>query len=547
MIALKRFSAQVSHVAARLRALYPQDALTLPAAVRAFLAEPVSIARAEKEIRQKLENRGPRFLEFARVHIFEQPASPYLKLLRIAGCEYADLEREVATRELEQVLARLARAGVYFTSEEYKGKKPVVRAGESFTVLPGDFRYSNIGAAFSTQSSGTTNRPVRSFRPLARYDKVITVGVFLSAHGLLSRSFALYDAILPATGGMNNLLVYAKLGIPTERWFARRVPSANLLSRWRGYVTTRLVARAARRCAAGFPLPEFIGANTERIVRWIEKKRAEGKSCCVTCAASNAARIARAAWDLGVSLEGTKFVVSAEPFTDAKREALARVGASATTRFASGFGISVGYGCADPLYADEVHVPQHSIALVPHPEALSNTDPPIRPLMVTTLERTSGNVLLNVQNGDYATFEERRCGCGLDLLGLRLHLHHIRSFEKLTSEGMNYFCGDLFDTLEKIFPAEFGGGPGDYQLVEEEDERGQTRLTLRVHPSVSNLDEDALMRRLKEEFAGGSWGNKFTTGVWQDAGAFRIKREAPHSSPRGKILPLHIVRSQSSL
>lgn len=530
---MKRFDGQIFRLGARLKALYPKETLTLPAAVRDFLAEPVTIARAEEEIKQRLETRARRFLEFARAHIFEQPASPYLRLLRFAGCAYADLEREVETHEVEQALRRLARAGVYFTSEEYKGKKPVVRGGESFTVSPGDFRYSDIGAAFSTQSSGTTNRPVRSFRPLARYDKVISVGVFLSAHGLLSHSFAMYDAILPATGAVNNLLVYAKLGILTERWFAREVPSSSFLSRWKGYVTTQLVARAAQRCPAGFPVPEFIGTNeTERIVRWIENKRAGGKYCCVTCAASNAARIARTAWDLGASLEGTKFVVSAEPFTDAKKEVLERVGAAATTRFASGFGISVGYGCANPLHGDEVHVPQHSIAVVAHPEALSNTDPPIYPLMVTTLERTSGNVLLNVQNGDYATFEERRCGCGLDRLGLGLHLHHIRSYEKLTSEGMNYFYGDLFDTLEKILPAEFGGGPGDYQLHEEEDERGQTRLTLRVHPDVANLDEGVLLRRLQEELAKGSWGHELQAKIWREAGTFRIKREVPYSSPR---------------
>lgn len=52
----------------------------------------------------------------------------------------------------------------------------------------------------------------------------------------------------------------------------------------------------------------------------------------------------------------------------------------------------------------------------------------------------------------------------------------------MTGEGMNYSAGCLFDLLETQIPSEFRGGPGDYQLVEEEDERGQTRLTLLVHP-----------------------------------------------------------------
>ena len=104
---------------------------------------------------------------------------------------------------------------------------------------------------------------------------------------------------------------------------------------------------------------------------------------------------------------------------------------------------------------------------------------------------------------------------------------------------MNYFYGDLFPFLEEAIPSEFGGGPGDYQLVEEEDVDGQTRLTLLVHPDVGSLDEEALLLRLREGLAEGSRGNRFMSLVWQDAGAFRIRREVPHASPRGKVLPLY--------
>jgi hypothetical protein len=54
---------------------------------------------------------------------------------------------------------------------------------------------------------------------------------------------------------------------------------------------------------------------------------------------------------------------------------------------------------------------------------------------------------------------------------------------------MNYFYGDLFEFIETTLPAEFGGDPGDYQLVEEEDCNAQTRLTLLVHPEVGQFDE----------------------------------------------------------
>jgi hypothetical protein len=373
------------------------------------------------------------------------------------------------------------------------------------------------------------------------------MGIFLSAHGLLSYSHALYDAVLPAGGGLTNLLIYAKLGIPTERWFARAVPVPGFV-KWYSQITTQMIVRAAKRCPAGFPTPEIIGANdTPRIVRWIEEKRRAGKFCCITCAASNGARVARAAWDLGVSLEGTKFIVSGEPFTKAKKEIIERTGARAASRFSSGLKINsgIGYGCANPLYDDEVHAHQHSIALVAHPQARFDGGAPIQPLMVTTLHESSGKFLLNVENGDYATLDRRDCGCALEKVGLTLHLHHIRSYEKFTSEGMNYFYGDLFELFEKVLPAEFGGGPGDYQLVEEEDGQGQTRLSLVVNPTVEDLDQDKLLARLRAALAQGSRGNRFMTELWEDAGTFRVVRKAPHASARGKILPLHISRGET--
>jgi hypothetical protein len=242
-----------------------------------------------------------------------------------------------------------------------------------------------------------------------------------------------------------------------------------------------------------------------------------------------------------MSLEGVTFRLGGEPFTESKRDALARVGAGAITDYAFEGGGSVGMGCADPAHLDDVHVQQESIAVVPRPHPLEN-EPSIHPLLCTTLDPDNPKIVFNVENGDYATFERRRCGCAFERVGLSLHLHHIRSYEKFTSEGMNYFYGDLYDLFERILPGEFGGAPGDYQLVEEEDESGQTRLTLRVHPGVPNLDEKRLLGRLYDELAAGARVKEFGAKVWQQAGTLRIRREIPHASARGKILPLHMAR-----
>jgi hypothetical protein len=234
------------------------------------------------------------------------------------------------------------------------------------------------------------------------------------------------------------------------------------------------------------------------------------------------------------------FLVGGEPLTTAKHERIAQVGAVATTNYAYGGGINLGFGCANPQHIDEIHVNQHLVALLPRPWPLAGQGPPIHPLLGTTLHPLAPRLLLNVENGDYVSFLRRDCGCGLEQLGLTLHLYRIRSFEKFASEGMNYFYVDLFDILEKTLPDEFGGGPGDYQLVEEEDEAGLTRLLLRVRPEVGQVDEARLLHRLQALLRNGSRDQQFMARLWQTTETLRIRREAPYASLRGKILPLHI-------
>jgi hypothetical protein len=176
---------------------------------------------------------------------------------------------------------------------------------------------------------------------------------------------------------------------------------------------------------------------------------------------------------------------------------------------------------------------------------LDNGSAPVHPLLCTTIHPSFPRLLLNVENGDYGSFVQRDCGCPLENVGLTLHLHHIRSYEKFTSEGMNYFYSGIYDLLEDALPSEFGGGLGDYQLVEEEDENAQTRLTLVVHPGVGELNEDKVLARLRSALQDGSRGNRFMARVWENAGTFRVKRQLPYTSPRGKVLPLHIPRAKT--
>jgi hypothetical protein len=357
--------------------------------------------------------------------------------------------------------------------------------------------------------------------------------VFFAANDLFRRVHAMYDAMLPASGGVNNLLIYGRMGVATERWFARVVPG--LQDRY-ALLTTRLIVCMGKLFAPGFPKPELTSLReVERIIHWIMERKRQGQSCCITAAASNAARIARMAIEMRLSLEGTKFICSGEPFTDAKREVIERSGASGTPRYAYGGSVNIGFGCGKPAYTDEIHVNQSMVALIAH-RRTDEHGVAVEPLLCTTLHPYSSRIYLNVESGDYASMHERQCGCALEKAGLSLRLRQIRSFEKFTSEGMNYNYIDLFELMENSFPKEFGGGPGDYQLVEEEDDKGQTHISIVVDPQVRDLNEDRLCLRLRKALGEKPWHSRF----WTEAGTIRVKREAPHASARGKILPLHI-------
>lgn len=234
-----------------------------------------------------------------------------------------------------------------------------MRGEQSFHIFPKDLENSASSPAFATESSGTSNRPLRSHLSLERLaDWTLTQCVFFAAHDLFSYSHAVYDAILPSGGGVRNALSNARLGIGTDRWFARKIPRDSTLASWYHYLVTYLIVVCGKIFGPGFPKPEFIDVEeVHRIVAWVQQQKGEGKNCCITTTASNAVRIARVAWDTGVSLERTKFVASGEPLTEAKRELIERAGASVIPNFGfEDLAVKVGYGCAKPLYTDDLHV-----------------------------------------------------------------------------------------------------------------------------------------------------------------------------------------------
>jgi hypothetical protein len=160
-------------------------------------------------------------------------------------------------------------------------------------------------------------------------------------------------------------------------------------------------------------------------------------------------------------------------------------------------------------------------------------------LLVTSLRETAPLVLLNAGLGDQAVVVERRCGCPLEHLGWTRHLHTIRSYEKLTAGGATFLDSDVARILEETLPRRFGGGPTDYQLVEEESDDGRPRLRLLVHPAVGALDDGAVVDAFVHAVGAESGSLRVMALQWRQGGLLRVERRPPQTTGSGKILHLH--------
>jgi hypothetical protein len=246
-------------------------------------------------------------------------------------------------------------------------------------------------------------------------------------------------------------------------------------------------------------------------------------------------RLGRGATEAGLELVGARFTVTGEPVTEARLAAIGRVGAEAVPDYGSAdSGGPLTYGCLAPEAPDEVHFFHDLHALIQ-----AEVPPfPARALLVSSLRPTAPFVLLNVSMGDSAVVTDRRCGCPLETLGWRTHLHTIRSYEKLTAGGMTFLDTDVIRVLEEVLPRRFGGGPTDYQLVEEETSQGQPRLRLLVSPSVGSLDPSAVSDAFLAAIGTGSGTARVMALQWRQGALLSVEQRSPLPAPSGKILHL---------
>jgi phenylacetate-coenzyme A ligase PaaK-like adenylate-forming protein len=161
-------------------------------------------------------------------------------------------------------------------------------------------------------------------------------------------------------------------------------------------------------------------------------------------------------------------------------------------------------------------------------------------LLISSLRDTTSLIFINVSMGDSAVISQRSCGCTVEQIGWTTHLHTIRSFEKLTAAGVTFLDVDVARVLDEVLPARFGGGPGDYQLVEREGRDGQPALQLMVHPRVGSFDERGVADEFLRAMGQGSGGERLAAELWRETGILSVRSEPPLRTSGGKVLHLHV-------
>jgi hypothetical protein len=503
----------------------------------AYLRRPITPDEAHATLRRRRERREHDFLALARRAIYGQAASPYRLLLREAGCEYGDLERLVGHDGLEPALHALYRSGVYLTVDEFKGRRPAVRGPSTIAVDPDLLRNPLAGGHVPGRSSGS-----RSAGTTVAFDldfiRTCAVNAFLGLEARGGAGWLKASWEVPGVGGTFRLLKLSSFGAPSARWFSHLDAEASARYRW----SARGMRLAGRLAGTRLPAPQHAPLDAPLVIaRWMAATLRSRKTPYLLTFASSAVRLAQAAWEAGIDLRGARLLLMGEPTTAARLEVIRRSGADALPRYGSIETGPVGYGCLAPVAPDDVHVFDDLHALIqPGPRAGLHGHPAAA-VLVSSLRLTVPFVLLNVSMGDQGTVERRSCGCPMETLGWTTHMRDIRSYEKLTSQGMTFLDTDVIRVLEEVLPRRFGGAPTHYQLVEEESTDGRAVLRLLVHPAVGPID----VATVAEAFLGaigGIGGERVMSQVWREAGLFSVERREPLPTSSGKILHLHVAR-----
>lgn len=516
-----------------------------PFELRRFLQHSLTLDEAKAVIRERMEHREENFLQIAERSIYGYPRSPYLPLLKIAGCELGDLRALVKQKGLEGALRELREAGVYFSFEEFKGRVPVVRGGQTFHVKPADFDNPHTHGVLAAESGGSTGQATRVAMNLDEIAARAAHGwLGATVHGSVGAPAVTWRGIIP-DNALNGILRRAYMRQPHTIWFSHM--GLRDSKHWIKYgLATYYVLLWMRLYGVRAPFPRYVTPDRAiEVARTIADLLKTHGQCRLTASASNGLRLALVAQEAGIRLDGLVINCGGEPLTAAKVRSIEKAGARCFANYALTEVGVLASGCARPVDHSDVHLYKDAFALITWPHRVEGFDFTVPSFNLTTLLATAPKLLLNLQMDDYGIVEERACGCEFEEYGYTTHIREIHSYRKLTGEGVTLVGGEMLQIIEEVLPARFGGTPLDYQLVEQEDEQGFTRLWLAVHPRLEIADEQEVIDVVMDALRRSSAMADSARGVWQRSGTLGIKRMEPVLTARGKLMPLHLEHAKA--
>ena len=520
--------------------------LNFAAEIRSFVRSPITLEDAKQTIIQQLENREANFLKILKSHVFEYPSSPYLPLFRAANLTHSDVEKMLGKNSLEDSLEILHDEGIYVTFEEIKGRTPLKRGNVELVLSPEDFDSPNLTPAMFGSSSGSTGNPTRTKMDLdfvAQHAKHLMLGYEM--HGVRNVPTAVWRGIMPDTSGVGNILRLAHMGQTMERWFTP-VRSSEANMGWYYSMLTYLMVFMTRFHGHRFPFPEYAPLDDPTlIIEWAIDAVERAGACLLRVHVSKAVRMSLVAQERGLSLQGVTFYGAGEPPTPAKVRAIEASGAKYVPQFSFSEGGNIATACGHPADENDLHFMSNQMALIQKPVAVMGQT--VGAICLTSLLPSGPKMLINAYSDDFGIVEERDCGCLLDQIGLKHHVLKLRSYQKLTGEGVTLIGSDMVHILEEVLPAQFGGGPLDYQLVEEQQSNSLTKLVLYVSPEVHVKDENTLATAFLEAMRESMASARLAQVEYRQGDTIAIRRQAPILHQPGQAFPYsypNIIRKQ---
>jgi hypothetical protein len=505
-----------------------------------FVRRRMTVAEALAIVEDRLQNRERNFLHVVEHGIFANPRSPYKALLAGAGCTLPDLRELVQREGLEGTLLQLRNAGVYVSFEEFKGVTPIVRGSHTINAVPSDFDNPTASRYYAASTGGSTGVGRRVRLDLKHLEAQLPGRIMVRHVQDITGVPAASWGDLPPGGGLGGVMMQAAAGENATHWLTPRLTASDGVP-LRFRTATYAAVTVARLAGASVSYPGRLPFDRAvELARWArDQVRTHGR-CTVHASVSRVLRIAVAATEEGIDLNGVVLRGGGEPPTPAKVAQITATGATFHSSYAFSEIGTVGSSCLNATGPNDQHFMRDHLAMIQAMRPVPGFDLEVPAFCFTSLLPSAPKILFNTESDDYGTVDTQPCGCRWEELGFPEHLREIRSFRKLTGEGVTLVGSDMERILDTLLPARYGGSALDYQFAEVEDESGFTRLVLRVAPAIALGDEAEAIDFVLQALDGANAGGALAQSTWREAGTLRIRREAPSMTGRGKLLPLDI-------